>query len=144
MPMTAFTDTADWTKTGRADPHTVSYFRELLGLWLDDAVAIDPQQHADIVLAVDEALANCAEHAYRGTAPGVMTLRVGHDVREATISVCVTDRGAWLDSTPAQAGRRGRGMDLMRARADHCTIEGSARGTTVCLRFDRCPAPRPD
>jgi serine/threonine-protein kinase RsbW len=133
--------TRNWSKTGRADPSTVSYFRELISLWLDDAVLTDAQQHADIVLATDEALANCADHAYRDGSPGTMTMTVGHDPVLARVSVCITDSGRWIDPDPsAQSAARGRGIALMRALSDQCTIEGGARGTTVCLHFDRVPA----
>ncbi|BBZ30140.1 hypothetical protein MMAD_44350 [Mycolicibacterium madagascariense] len=139
MVLNSFPSSGDWAKTGRADPSTVTYFRELMALWLAEAVLTDPQQHADIVLATDEALANCADHAYRGTAPGTMTLAVSHDAALARVTVCVFDHGSWLDPGPDDP-RRGRGISLMRALSDHCTIEGGPRGTTVCLHFERCPA----
>jgi serine/threonine-protein kinase RsbW len=36
----------------------------------------------------------------------------------------------------------GRGIPLMRALADNLTIDTSALGTTVCLRFDNVHAPQ--
>jgi anti-sigma regulatory factor (Ser/Thr protein kinase) len=141
MVLNSFAPSGDWAKTGRADPPTVTYFRELIALWLSEAVITDPQQHADIVLATDEALANCADHAYRGSTPGTMTLTVSHDASLARVTVCVSDHGTWIDPQPHDPrSGRGRGISLMRALSDHCTIEGSPRGTTVCLHFERCPA----
>jgi serine/threonine-protein kinase RsbW len=130
-----------WTKTGRADPQTVSYFRELTALWLDDAVSTDAQQHADIVLATDEGLANCADHAYRGGTPGTMTLSVNHDAALARVTVCITDHGTWIDPVPSRrVSSRGRGIALIRALSDHCAIDGGPNGTVVCMHFERCPA----
>ena len=54
------------------------------------------------------------------------------------------DQGCWREPDPAKQGRiRGRGIPLMRALADDVTIDTSALGTTVCLRFDSVPALQP-
>lgn len=112
--------------------------------WLDDAVQIDEVRTADIALATYEALANCADHAYRDAgSPGAMAVEVTYDDRSALVRVCVTDEGSWVnpDAGPA-ALARGRGIHLMRALSDECTVSGTEHGTTVCLHFGECPHAR--
>jgi serine/threonine-protein kinase RsbW len=90
----------------------------------------------DVVLGVNEALANCVDHAYRGSAPGIMTVQADHDPTVGSISVCITDHGRWRTPVPPQArDPRGRGIALMDGLADHCTIDGGSGGTTVRLDF---------
>ena len=123
-------------RVGRADGHVVAAFRADVIEWLDDVFAISAERCADIMLATDEALSNCAEHAYRHhDAPGTMTLDVSHD--DDTLRVCVSDRGVWtapLNARPA----RGRGIRLMRGLSDEVTIDKQLDGSTVCLLFGDC------
>ncbi|OBG72660.1 MULTISPECIES: ATP-binding protein [unclassified Mycobacterium] len=124
------------TRSARADPRAVTAFRRDLRRWLDDVIELDTDRKADVVLATDEALANCADHAYRGRdTPGLMTLQVSYDPKQFTLSVCVTDHGVWVEPDFAANPLRGRGILLMRAIADDVTVRGTGRGTTVCLEF---------
>jgi serine/threonine-protein kinase RsbW len=131
------------THTGPADARTVSAFRRGFGEWLNHHLELDDERAADIVLATDEALANCADHAYRVVDhAGSMTLQIAYHPITTELRVCVSDRGHWVEPNPearnAECGR-GRGIVLMRAVADACTIDGRDDGTTVCLRFYDCP-----
>jgi serine/threonine-protein kinase RsbW len=130
--------------TGPADGDTAAGFRGYLRRWLNDTVDLDAERVADIVLASYEALSNCAEHAYKDdvSANGaVMTLDVSHDPIEETVQVCVTDRGSWIEPDPGTVNAvRGRGLILMHRLADKCTVQARCDGTTLCLRFHRCPA----
>jgi serine/threonine-protein kinase RsbW len=134
----------DYSYTGPADADTVAKFRVHMRRWLDATVVIDAQQVADIVLAVDEALSNCAEHAYcdhDSASGGGMTLDLSYDRAEETVQVCVTDRGSWVEPDPAAINAvRGRGLILMHALADECTVRGRSDGTTAWLHFHHCPA----
>jgi serine/threonine-protein kinase RsbW len=70
-----------------------------------------------------------------------MTLTIACDRAEATVQVCVTDHGRWIEPDPAAINAvRGRGIILMHALADNCTITNDIDGTTVCLHFHHCPA----
>ena len=92
----------------------------------------------DIILGVNEALANCVEHAYRAQSmAGTMKLQASHDPAAQSISVCVSDRGSWHHPSPQRLSdpRRSRGITLMHALADHCTITARQNGTTVCLDY---------
>lgn len=124
------------TRSARADPRAVAEFRRALRRWLDDVIDLDTDRKADVVLATDEALANCADHAYRGRdTPGLMTLQVNYDPRKFILAVCVSDHGVWVDPDFEANPLRGRGILLMRAIADDVTVQGTGRGTTVCLEF---------
>jgi serine/threonine-protein kinase RsbW len=72
---------------------------------------------------------------------GTIDVEAVQDRVAATLTVTITDQGSWHEPEPAKQGRvRGRGIPLMRALADDVTIDTSALGTTVCLRFDNVHA----
>ncbi|WP_422742347.1 ATP-binding protein [Mycobacterium sp. WMMD1722] len=134
----------DFSTVSRAEPQAVAAMTEGVRTWLGRAVQIDEVRTADITLATYEALANCADHAYRHAgSPGTMTVEATCDHRNALVRVCVTDEGSWVDpgDGPAVAGR-GRGIRLMQALSDDCTVHGTDGGTTVCLHFEQCPLAR--
>lgn len=137
-------DAPECAYTGPADGDTAADFRVLLCRWLNDTVELDSDRGADIVLAAYEALANCAEHAYREhvvAEGGLMTLKMRHDPAEETVRICVTDHGSWIEPDPAAVNAlRGRGLMLMRGLADELSMQGRSDGTAVCLRFNGCPA----
>jgi serine/threonine-protein kinase RsbW len=139
--------TGDLSETVPATAQAVTKLTELARRWVSAAVDVDAERHADIALVTYEALANCAEHAYRDhNHPGTMTLRVSHDPTQATVRICITDHGRWIDPTTLSTrltNSRGRGLMLMRALTDDLTIDGRDDGTTVCLHFAHCPATTP-
>jgi serine/threonine-protein kinase RsbW len=121
-----------------ADPQSAAEIRREFSDWLGRYFTLDATKASDMVLAVNEAMANAAEYAYvNGPRPGTMHVRALYDGGAATLSVTVTDEGAWRSSDPATAGnRRGRGIRLMHALADRATVESSSAGTTVCLEWN--------
>ncbi|BBZ43268.1 ATP-binding protein [Mycobacterium parmense] len=125
------------TYRGPADAGTVALFRRHFRDWLDAHFLLDATRVSDIILGTDEALSNCAEHAYRNRGGrGDMVLDIAYDHQDAAIAVCVTDTGCWIEPDPtASQGLRGRGLILMNALADECTVDGRDDGTTVCLRY---------
>jgi serine/threonine-protein kinase RsbW len=144
--------TATLTKTGPAEPYSVAEFRRLFRRWIDDVMHVDAERKADMVLAADEALSNCADHAYRDRgSPGLMTLEATYDPGSKTVKASVTDHGTWIEpASPTSSSVRGRGLLLMRALSDELTIDSTAQGTTVCLSFrnvrpsrDRLAQPSP-
>jgi anti-sigma regulatory factor (Ser/Thr protein kinase) len=125
---------------GRADGRTAASFRMKVDEWIHGAVTVSPERRADIILATDEALSNCAEHAYRGSDTcGPMSLGVTLDHAKSVVTVCVEDEGAWTEPAahPTQSAR-GRGLLLMKALADDITIDGRDDGTKICMRFAQC------
>ncbi len=121
-----------------ADAASVGRIREEFSRWLRQ-FGLNPDRHNDLVLAVNEALANSAEFAYvRHSCPGNVTLAARYDPVAASLAVTIADEGAWREPTGSAIPElRGRGIPLMRALADETVIEASAHGTTVRLRFDR-------
>lgn len=116
-----------------ATPQLASQLRDEFAQWLGRFFDLDADRSNDLILAINEALANCAEFAYvTAGAPGTMDLVARHDAAESSITVVVSDRGVWrLTDTLHDNRTRGRGIPLMRALSDVTTIETSADGTTV-------------
>ncbi|WP_433782330.1 ATP-binding protein [Actinomycetospora sp. CA-101289] len=105
--------------------------RRLVHRWTRVAVA-DEEVGESIVLAVDEAVGNVVEHAYRGAVGEVGAVSVlalprpcGHGV-----GVVVEDQGLW-SAPAADPGLGGRGLALIDELADHHSLTTSAAGTTV-------------
>jgi serine/threonine-protein kinase RsbW len=125
-----------------ADARNAGRVRDEFGNWLRARADLDDVRFSDVVLAVNEALANAAEFAYlqqRGM--GTIDVEAVQDRAAHSLTVTITDQGSWREPDPAQRSRaRGRGIPLMRALADDVTIDTSALGTTVCLRFDNVHA----
>jgi serine/threonine-protein kinase RsbW len=114
---------------------TAARIRDEFAEWLRRFFDLDPIRLSDLVLAINEALANSAEFAYRMTGGvGTMDLRAWHDPSESSITVVVADRGAWrLSDAASETRSRGRGIPLMRALSDLTAIETSVDGTQVKL-----------
>lgn len=120
-----------------ADPVTAALIREEFCHWLREHFTLDASKINDVVLAVNEALANAAEFAYAtADQAGAMHMHAEYDPAAAVLAVTVTDEGSWLTADP-QAGdlARGRGIPLMHALADRAVIDGSPRGTRVRLEW---------
>jgi anti-sigma regulatory factor (Ser/Thr protein kinase) len=125
-----------------ADPQSASQIRREFSTWLGQHFTLDPTKASDMVLAVNEAMANVAEYAYvLAEQPGAMHVLANYDGTAATLTVTVTDEGAWRSVDPAMTElRRGRGIPLMHALADHATVDSSAAGTRVSLEWGRIAA----
>jgi serine/threonine-protein kinase RsbW len=119
-----------------ADAACAAQMRQEFSVWLQRYFALDATQLSDVVLAVNEALANAAEFAYSAVdQPGAMHLQAEYDGGASVLTVTVTDEGAWrIPEKESQS--RGRGIPLMRALADRATIDSSAAGTRVRLEWN--------
>ena len=105
--------------------------RQRLSAWLR-AAAVPGDLAGDIVLAVNEAAANCVEHAFVGRHPGEMCIEA-HLVDDG-IRVRVIDDGTW--KTPSGDTRlRGRGLPIMDAMSESVYVERAPTGTAVDMRF---------
>jgi anti-sigma regulatory factor (Ser/Thr protein kinase) len=126
------------TLTDTADARTVARFRRELSRWLRGRFALDPVRLNDVLLAVNEALTNAAEFAYRGLR-GTVTMQARYVAADRALVFEVSDRGAWRHTDPkSRSNTRGRGIPLMRALADSATIYRLPGGTRVRLQFDGC------
>jgi anti-sigma regulatory factor (Ser/Thr protein kinase) len=114
-----------------AIPARLTDVRRRLAGWLRSARVPDSLAE-DIVLVVNEACSNSAEHAYRGEQPGIM--RVEAAVEDRHIRIKVVDAGSWK-TPPADPGTRGRGILLMRTLSQQVDVDGTSHGTTVGMQF---------
>lgn len=142
----ASADTRDWPIRFRrremtADAHAAARARTDFEGWLDRQFVLSAMTRTDITMAVYEAVANAAEHAYYGCAPGEGTFDIdaNYDVAQDSLTVTIEDRGQWHTRDPATAPRiaRGRGIQLMYGLAEDASITTSATGTRVCLMWMR-------
>ncbi|TFV85640.1 SpoIIE family protein phosphatase [Blastococcus sp. CT_GayMR16] len=126
-----------------AVPSALPGVRRRLGGWLA-ALGMGEQDRVGVMVAVGEACANAAEHAYQGSEPGPMWVTASVDV-DGVLTVTVRDEGTWRppDRDP---GDRGRGLLIMRQLVDTVVFEEEERGTTVTLsvRLRRTPDVDPD
>jgi serine/threonine-protein kinase RsbW len=125
-----------------ADASCAGLARTEFELWLRRHFMLSATGRADLTLAVNEALANAAEHAYQGQrGRGTVDMDARYDASADTLTVTVEDHGQWQPTAPdssVDAGPcnpRGRGIPLMRTLADHTAIDSDSRGTRVCLTF---------
>ena len=131
---------AEFVRVDNADALTVARMRRELSQWLRTHLTLDPDRLNDVLLAVNEALTNAAEFAYRGQ-QGTMTLRVRYERARGTLLVDISDRGTWRHVAPeSQPNTRGRGIPLMRALSDQTTISPMPGGTQVHMQFGDCAA----
>jgi anti-anti-sigma factor len=121
-----------------ADPAALPGVRRRLNTWLT-AVGMGEQDRVGVMVAVGEACANAAEHAYRGSEPGPMSVTARVDV-DGVLTVIVRDEGTWRPPN-RDPGDRGRGLLIMRQLVDRVVLEEEAKGTTVTmnLRLRRSP-----
>lgn len=131
------------TLSGTARPDTVARWRHALRRWLQHEVPTSADTREDVVLGVNEALANCVEHAYRSPGePGGMKLQASYDPVAGSLRVCVSDRGRWRrpSSRPATDPGASRGLKLMHGLASRCTVHARPDGTSVYLEYPIAPA----
>jgi PAS domain S-box-containing protein len=114
--------------TRPAEPFEVTLLRRLASRWLGQHVAL-ADRHDDVVLAVGEAAANSALHAYPDQAGRVQLTCA---LAPAHAEFRVRDWGRWQEP---RAERDSRGIIMMRALTDDCAINHLADGTEVILRF---------
>jgi anti-anti-sigma factor len=125
-----------------AVPAALPGVRRRLGAWLA-GLGMGERDRVGVMVAVGEACANAAEHAYRDTEPGPMRVHADVDV-DGVLTVRVRDEGSWRppDRDP---GDRGRGLLIMRQLVDRVVLK-EEHGTTVTLsmRLRRTPEVDPE
>jgi anti-sigma regulatory factor (Ser/Thr protein kinase) len=121
-----------------ADALNAARIRDEFAAWLQRHFGLDAVRSSDLVLSINEALANVAEYAYlAGGGPGTLDMRASYESDDARLTVLIRDRGAWRPPDTSGASRtRGRGIPLMEALSDRFAIEASSAGTLVRLEWD--------
>lgn len=123
-----------------ADPEQLAAVRHELTGWLAP-LQLTEDETVDVVLAVDEAVANAVSHAYGPEESGAveLTLWTEDALDGTTLSIEVVDHGQWrppaAEPTPKGAtGPSGRGIPLMNSMAESVLIHYDERGSRVLLR----------
>ena len=122
-----------------ASPESAFRFRQQFAQWLDATIRVDAERRSDIVLAVYEAVANAAEHAYTtataspGPRSGAIDVRA-RKTRDESLEVTVTDTGQWKSDASASP-YRGRGLALISALCDASDVTSGPHGTSVTLSW---------
>jgi anti-sigma regulatory factor (Ser/Thr protein kinase) len=111
--------------TVEADATALAPMRRALRAWL---VEVGADQISDVVLAVDEAVANAIEHA--GLAP-TSAVTVHATVDGDTLHIEVCDHGAWKE--PAANDTRGRGLLIMCTVMTVVEIEHRVNDTRIVM-----------
>lgn len=112
-----------------AVPASLPPMRRRVSAWLG-GLGMGEQDRVGVMVAVGEACANAAEHAYRDGAPGDMHLSGDIDL-DGVLTVVVRDEGSWRPPS-RDPGDRGRGLLIMRQLVDRVQLKGQ-EGTTVTL-----------
>lgn len=125
-----------------ADGARVGSIRRALTAWLE-ATRFDPTRIADVVLAVYEAMANTAEHAYRhASMTGTFTVRAAYSSLEHLLSIVVIDHGHWRPAVPDSY--RGNGLRLVAALSGGSRVDHTDIGTTVSMYWTDGADPEKD
>ncbi|HEX2504483.1 MAG TPA: SpoIIE family protein phosphatase, partial [Miltoncostaeaceae bacterium] len=123
-----------------ADPASLRDVRHSLRDWVAPW-ALPAAEVDDMVLALGEAIANAAEHAYADGDAGPLEARFWHDP-DGEVVMLVSDAGRWRrPADDADRGHRGYGLELMRALMDRVDVVPSSSGTRVELRYRPRPSP---
>ncbi|PPK65054.1 ATP-binding protein [Actinokineospora auranticolor] len=126
----------------------ITVIRAALRAWLTARDIVEARRE-DILLAIDEAITNSIEHAYRDIAPGPVTLTALVLPDATSVRVSIADRGQWRTPTSEPSGTRvplsGRGLKIIYTIADRLNIDRgtpTAPGTTTTIEF-RAETTRP-
>ena len=113
-----------------AAPASLRTLRRAITAWAT-AAGLPDAAVDDLQLAVGEAAANAAEHAYPDT-PGTFDAALRR-MASGEIAVRVRDRGRWRPA-PADPGFRGRGLQVVRAIGRDVRVTADDSGTEVVFR----------
>jgi serine/threonine-protein kinase RsbW len=108
-----------------ADAKALAPMRRALRAWLTETGAL---QVSDVVLAVDEAVANAIEHAGLSV---TSVITVEAHVVGNTLHVEICDQGVWKEPTANET--RGRGLMIMNSVMDGVAIEHRPDDTRVVM-----------
>jgi anti-sigma regulatory factor (Ser/Thr protein kinase) len=119
--------------TAKANPDNARQLRARFQRWLR-TLGLPTPVVDDLTLAVYEALANAAEHAYELDHPQPI-MRLQARVDHHHLLITISDHGCWR-TPPPEPGYRGRGLAMMRSLTTELHVHPTTHGTTVQLRAD--------
>ena len=103
------------------------------------ALGLPGDTEQDLVLAVNEAVTNAVEHAYRPVAGGG-DVELGFWLADAHLHIAVVDHGTWREP-PVGPRERGFGLGLMDRLVADVALHHDAHGTRVVLRHPLVDTP---
>jgi anti-sigma regulatory factor (Ser/Thr protein kinase) len=109
-----------------ARPRNLIVLRRALRRWLA-ANGVGAAGSYDVVLAVNESVANAIEHAY-GLEGGSIHVRAARE--PGALRISVRDGGSWR---APRGDHRGRGLEMMRRLMDEVDVSADDDGTQVTL-----------
>ncbi len=121
-----------------ADARSAALARAEFGTWLERHFTLGAERFSDLLLAVNEAIANAAEFAYADASQrGTVDVSAAYDGDSDTLAVTINDRGHWRRNVPVHQAQqlRGRGIPLMETLADDVSIDRTPTGTQVTLTW---------
>lgn len=121
--------------TAPATTPNATVLRQAFHRWVKTLVGQDDAD--DLTVAVYEALANAAEHAFTTSSTAGM-IWIYATVRDDQITVTISDNGTWQFSNRS-TDYRGRGLSLIHQLTTAAHIELGEHGTTVCIRHRLSP-----
>jgi anti-sigma regulatory factor (Ser/Thr protein kinase) len=137
--LTGLADSVEYVhRSWPANPAQLAVIRrELLG-WLAP-LGLSTEQKDDVVLAVDEAVANAVRHAYPEGRSGEVELTLWTEGEALCIEI--TDHGSWRPArgeggTVTSDERGGRGMLIMQHMVETVLVHFDGRGSRVLLRHN--------
>lgn len=136
---------ARFARVLEAEPATPSLIRRAFRDWLGK-LRWPADETTDLVLALDEAVANVVDHAYlHAAADQYRQVRVHAEQltspRGRWIRIQVTDTGRWRPAL-RDPGYRGRGLSMMRTCSESVRINPTPTGTQVTITSRPISAPQ--
>ncbi|MCE3556007.1 ATP-binding protein [Pseudonocardia sp. RS11V-5] len=137
--LTGLADSVEYVhRSWPANPAQLAVIRRELVGWLAP-LGLSTEQKDDVVLAVDEAVANAVRHAYPEGRTGDVELTLWTEGEALCIEI--TDHGSWRPArgeggTVTSDERGGRGILLMQHMVETVLVHFDGRGSRVLLRHN--------
>jgi len=124
-------DSEEYHQVFPARPEQLRKIRSSLRSWVRDR-RLPAAVGEDLLIAVGEATANSARHAYKDAIGGDVTIRI--TLTDGILNVEVSDTGKWRESVDAEA-YPGLGTQIIESVAEELHVDRTRRGTHVSFRL---------
>ena len=108
--------------------------RHRIDAWLTH-IGIEESWRADVVLAVNEVIANALEHGSGFDPQKLVTVEAG--LTQDALVVAVVDTGRWRPGVEGERADRGRGFLMIEELSDDVQIQRGPPRTMVTLTWSR-------
>lgn len=124
-------DSREYYEVFPAKPEELRNLRSSLRSWIDER-DVPAAVGDDLLIAVGEAAANTARHAYRDAISGNVTVRI--TLVDDVLNVEVSDTGRWRDPLDEEA-YPGLGTEIIQSLTDGLQVDKTSLGTHVTFRI---------